>query len=834
MLRFIILLLFAFLWFPAARAQARTDIQWASELVRFSSQYSRKQSSASQILGPPRVFPASGPSDVAWAPARENSPVDEYVRVRFARPQRVGQVVIGENLNPGAIYRIVLYDTQGKKHVVYENRSNEYSFQPGGRMFRHEIEITDYRVAELKLVLRTNRIPGMSQIDAIGISEAAVPYIARIPEVEPDLYPAAPESLGEMVNSEVPDMLPMISPDGRTLYFARKLHPDNVVQTLPDGRMRLSDDVWMSELQDDGTWAKAVRMGARLNNERHNFVSWISPDGKQILLPHDYDQPEIGSEFRVSLAQRLREPVGDPIRGFEDWSRPQTLRVKNLTNQSEFTCIHMDPSGRVLLFALEREDGMGGLDLYVSFRETGPGQGFLGRLQTGERWTEPRSLGATINTAGMEGSVFLAADGKALYFSSDGRSGYGGFDMYLSRRLDDSWTNWSEPLNLGPTINSGRDEYYYTIPATGDYAYFSSDLSGNSDIYRIRLPKAARPDPVTLVQASLDGNKPKVGARFRVSQFDENHEKVSEQLAEDGEDQVAFIVPGSIGSSLMIEADGFFPVYRSLGPRMEEGVDYDPEDSDGEAQARVDEVWTAAYRDSLKQALLDSILPAVRAEFEDKMRAEAPKSSSVQAELEDRLKKEIEAELRAVLSSQIRRDLEGKLQDSLDRIKPSSEPLEIAAGEERIIEDGVDDILRDDPDSGEEVYQDVVQDIRMVPLEAGQTVRLDNVYFAANKAYLRKDSKEELLMVADFLKAHGELVVEIGGHTNGLPGADFCQKLSAARSKRVVDFLIEEGVRKDRLQAKGYGKANPIASNETIEGRKQNQRVEIKILEVRN
>jgi outer membrane protein OmpA-like peptidoglycan-associated protein len=501
----------------------------------------------------------------------------------------------------------------------------------------------------------------------------------------------------------------------------------------------------------------------------------------------------------------------------------------------------MDPSAEVLLFALEREDGMGGLDLYVSFRETGPGQGFLGRLQTGERWTEPLSLGATINTAGMEGSVFLAADGKTLYFSSDGRSGYGGFDMYLSRRLDDSWIKWSEPLNLGPTINSGRDEYYYTIPATGDYAYFSSDLSGNPDLYRIRLPRAARPDPVTLVQASLDGDKPKIEARFRVIQFDENQEKVSERVAEDGEDQVAFIVPGSIGSSLKIEADGYFPVYRSLGPSTEEGLDYDPEDPVGEAQARVDEVWTPAYRDSLKQALLDSIQPALRAEVEDKMRAEleeemraeAEKISIAQAELEERLRKEIEVELRAELSNQIRRDLERKLRDSLDPVKPSSESVEIAKAEERIIEGGVDDILRDDPDSEGEVYQDVVQDIRLVPLEAGQIVRLDNVYFAANKAYLRKESKEELLMVADFLKAHDELVVEIGGHTNGLPGTDFCQKLSDARSTRVVEFLIEEGVPKDRLQAKGYGKTEPIASNETIEGRKKNQRVEIKILEVR-
>jgi len=122
--------------------------------------------------------------------------------------------------------------------------------------------------------------------------------------------------------------------------------------------------------------------------------------------------------------------------------------------------------------------------------------------------------------------------------------------------------------------------------------------------------------------------------------------------------------------------------------------------------------------------------------------------------------------------------------------------------------------------------------IFLMPLEVGVTVEMRNVFFNANSAYIKPQSYPELDKVVAFLKVNSTITVEIGGHTNGVCQESFCNTLSLRRATSVNDYLVSSGVDKSRLNAKGYGKANPLADNSTIEGRKKNQRVELKILKV--
>ena len=92
---------------------------------------------------------------------------------------------------------------------------------------------------------------------------------------------------------------------------------------------------------------------------------------------------------------------------------------------------------KYLVIAMEDRSTFGDMDIYVSFR------------QSNGTYSKPKNLGPTINTAGTEPSVFLSADGKTIYFSSDGHPGYGTYDMYMSRRLDNSWNRWSLPSVAG-------------------------------------------------------------------------------------------------------------------------------------------------------------------------------------------------------------------------------------------------------------------------------------------------------------------------------------------------------------------------------------------------
>jgi outer membrane protein OmpA-like peptidoglycan-associated protein len=125
-----------------------------------------------------------------------------------------------------------------------------------------------------------------------------------------------------------------------------------------------------------------------------------------------------------------------------------------------------------------------------------------------------------------------------------------------------------------------------------------------------------------------------------------------------------------------------------------------------------------------------------------------------------------------------------------------------------------------------------ISGIKRSEMTRGQTIRLDRLYFMADSSGITKESNETLEEVFEFLKENEDVKIEIGGHTNNLPPAKYCQQLSTARAKAVADYLIRQGISSERLKYKGYGKQKPIASNKTVYGRRRNQRVEIKILEI--
>ena len=115
-------------------------------------------------------------------------------------------------------------------------------------------------------------------------------------------------------------------------------------------------------------------------------------------------------------------------------------------------------------------------------------------------------------------------------------------------------------------------------------------------------------------------------------------------------------------------------------------------------------------------------------------------------------------------------------------------------------------------------------------LRTGQTIRIDKLYFAADSSIINPKSFAAVDEIYEFLTENSTIIVEIGGHTNDIPNHEYCDRLSEARAKAVYDYLIQKGIQPERLKYKGYGKRLPVASNKTPDGRKRNQRVEVKIL----
>lgn len=129
-----------------------------------------------------------------------------------------------------------------------------------------------------------------------------------------------------------------------------------------------------------------------------------------------------------------------------------------------------------------------------------------------------------------------------------------------------------------------------------------------------------------------------------------------------------------------------------------------------------------------------------------------------------------------------------------------------------------------------ELKKKIIKELDRKTIKEGQTIKIEKLYFKADSSRIEANSFEVLDEIYEFLNEHKDVTVEIGGHTNGQPPHEFCDKLSQERAQAVANYLIEQGINEDRLQVKGYGKRKPIATNKTLEGRRRNQRVEIKIL----
>ncbi|MFZ7183247.1 MAG: OmpA family protein [Bacteroidota bacterium] len=652
------------------------QVQYASVMQEYSSSVGNKQFGPLQVLGKPDAMPQGGKSPCAWMSRLANSG-KEYLEVSFDSLQVVRQVAVFENLNPGGVVAVSLIDEQGKTNRIYKGPAAATSEK--SRVFRVFCSDDGRQYKGVRVDFDFSKFGGQKQIDAIAISDSEEPIQAEIHELKDLAWASGPENLGRKVNSAFSDVNPVISPDGRTLYFTRKDHPDNINGSDEN------DDIWYSEIDEKGNWGPATNMDEPLNNASNNFVESVTPDGNTLLLGNHY--------FRTSEEADGQElnGVSFAYRALDGWSFPRNIRIENYRNYDQYVNYFLSNDGRALLMGIEHDDTEGAADLYVSF------------LQADSSWSAPVNLGPVINSAGSEGTPFLAADGVSLYYTSDGFAGYGSSDMYMSKRLDNSWKNWSEPVNLGGRLNTAGWDAYFTLPASGEYAYFvsSENSLGATDVFRIRLPKQMKPEPVVLVSGRVLDAKSNAPLEATI-RYERLPEGASAGLArsEPKDGQYRIVLPRGARFGFRAEAAGYFPVSAFIN--------------------------------------LDSLLD----------------------------------------------------------------------------------------------YQELSRDLSLVPMEVGQVVRLNNIFFDFGKATLQPESEPELRRVVEFMRANSGMRIEVDGHTDDV-GADAANlQLSKERAASVIRFLIENGVEASRLFSEGYGETRPITGNDSEEGRSLNRRVEFKILKL--
>lgn len=477
------------------------------------------------------------------------------------------------------------------------------------------------------------------------------------------------ENLGAAINSALEEKAPFITADGRYLYYNIKDHPQNIAKGYTD--------IWYSERDEEGNWLPAKHLPSLFNNNGNNFIISITPDGNKALLGNTYRADGTAGVGGVSMS----------LKKDGRWQLPQTQKIHHFRNEDRYVSYFMTADGTKLLLSIDDGNSYGNKDLYVSFlREDGV-------------WSTPMNLGPMVNSYMTDFSPFLAPDGKTLYFSSYGHPGYGHSDIFMCKRKDESWTNWTAPQNLGPFVNTPSWDAYFTLSARGDDAYLVSSHSGygKGDIFRVRLDTSVQPEAVLIVRGKVVNkktNQPIDSARVEYENLTTLQREGVAQAS--GWDGYQLALPAGVNYGFRAEAKGFLPVSEHI---------------------------------------------------------------------------------------------------DLSRL---------------------------------EAFSDTTINLFLVPVEKGQTLQLNNIFFDEGKSILRSESELELRRMIDALITHNNFTFEVGGHSD-IHSADGAENLSENRARTVYQFLVQHGIPAERLSYKGYGATQPISKEDTPIGRQRNRRVEITI-----
>jgi OmpA-OmpF porin, OOP family len=356
----------------------------------------------------------------------------------------------------------------------------------------------------------------------------------------------------DLVNSGNDEQNPVISPDGKTLYITIANHPQNV------GGVKDPGDIWMSVWMGDA-WSAPVHAGVTLNNRGYNSVAGISKSGNELFLFNHYTKTgDLPTTQGISVS----------IKSNAGWSTPKNITIPYFRNRSEHISGQWHEDMQVLVIAAESYNTLGAEDLYVSFYLEG-------------RWSEPTHLGNLVNTPLQEMSPSLSADGKFLFFASNGRRGTtGSFDIYMSERLDDTWKNWSIPVNLGIDVNSdGRELYFKKFESQNITLYTStnnSDGYGDIRVYRERLPEVQKVDTLlkivetrreykdTIKRVKLSGRvtNSKTGAGIPARVIFRSDSTLIASSANDG--NYSIVIPSTRIYTIEVESKGYINLAERL------------------------------------------------------------------------------------------------------------------------------------------------------------------------------------------------------------------------------------------------------------------------------
>jgi len=471
---------------------------------------------------------------------------------------------------------------------------------------------------------------------------------------------------------------------------------------------------------------KPINMGPAINTADDEYLAVTTADESTMIFTRKINNNE---DFYKSVKVNGK------------WQTATYLSDQINTPEYNEGAQSISQDGKFLFFTgCNRPDGLGRCDIYISQKK-------------GDDWSKPYDLSPPINTPGWESQPSISADGRTLYFVSNRKGGYGGYDIWKSTLTD---KGWGEPENLGPNINTSFNEQSPFIHPDDSTLYFCSDGwpgLGGKDLFVSRLSK--------------DG----------VWQKPEN---LGYPINTNGDE-----------NGLTLTANGTDAFFSSNNLKGYGGYDI--------------------YTFELPANLRPHVVTYVKGKVVD-AKTHQPLESAVEI---------IDLQKNASVYQDYSDADEGDFLATLTVGKDYG--LNISKPGYLFYSDNFSLI-------GHDAKKTFDISVLLEPIEVGNKVVLNNIFFDTNKFDLKTESIAELQKLVEFLTLNPNLHIEISGHTDNVGNDDINQTLSENRAKSVYQYLITNKVDAARLVYKGYGKTQPITSNATDEDRKKNRRTEFKII----
>lgn len=775
-------------------------------------------------------------------------------------------------------------------------------------------------------------------------------------QLQPPKVPSsfAPRNLGDAVNTTYPEINPMLTPDGKTLYFTRANHPQN------SWGGDKNQDIWFSTLNNDGTWTEAERLPNTVNIGRYNGLYGLLDDGSTLVINGRFTSGIFSSKKRHWMERGMSK-----VKRNDDgtWGTPERIKIPGYAsmNRGETSSAYVTPDGKYIFMAFSRA-------LVGSHNRI-----FVSKRKPNGKYTRPKVVKFDDGGIKLRGcdAPFLAGNDSVLYFGA-GSGKEQRYRICMATRKDTTYRAYTALRELSDTINSEAYQNYLRMNHKGSWAYFAMAKENNLDLYRVKIfeefpyvrlhgsvinKKEQTPmlaDTAYVVE--FEGGQPSLmvfnkesatyelhlpfGAHYTMRpqlegwigqdfSFDATDIKEFVDMPYDiqfesipfvrfkgkllnartgqplkPEQRAVVLVNGQLSDSVRYDREaGTYDITLPLGAEYKitsrlshykaaETASIDARNLAAYVEKEVDFKFVSAPYVRVSGKMLDNVTFApVTGEAKPKLMVDGKVVDSVKVNA-------ITGEYSVCLpfGKVYKTAISSKQYKALDNpldLTPYNEFTEVRHniyGENKFanmatltgkiinmktgmpLEPGIKANLKVNGTELEHFKYDsttasytvkltvgalydimpavknfynkyeqvdltkvkkgatVAKNFYVTPIEVGQSVNIDFIYFDTGKWTLKPASFRSLNALVEFLKEYPNVVVEIGGHTDNQGSKATNQRLSENRAKSVADFVTAAGIDPARITSKGYNFEKPKESNKTAKGREANRRVEFTIV----